>query len=85
MDGEWHVVVVLLVLALALLVAKRHHFDKVKRFLLGFLHRHGRVCSARRAKPGPVHDGGRRIHRGVIGRLKHGDARKKKKKNTELR
>lgn len=70
-DGKGHVVVVVRILAVPLLVAERHDFDQAERLFLRFLHRHGRVFSAPRGKPSTVHDGGRRIHRRVIGRLEH--------------
>lgn len=71
MDRKGHVVVVVRMLAVPFLVAKRHYFDQAERFFLRFLHRYGRVFSAPRCKPSAVHDGGRRIHRRVIGRLEH--------------
>lgn len=71
-DRERHVIVVVVrMLAVRLLVAQRHYFDQAERLFLRFLHRHGRVFSAPRDKPSTVHDGGRRIHRRVIGRLEH--------------
>lgn len=74
-DRKGHVVVVLLMLAVPLLVVERHNFDQVERLLLRFVHRHGRVFSTPCCKPSTVHDGGRRIHRRVIDRLEHGDAK----------
>lgn len=70
-DGKGHVVVVVRILAVPFLAAQRHDSDQAERLLLRFLHRHGRVFSAPRGKPSAVHDGGRRIHRRVIGRLEH--------------
>lgn len=70
-DRKRHVVVVVRVLAVPLLVAQRHYFDQAERFFLGFLHRHGRVFSARRGEPGAAHDGGRGVHRRVIDRFEH--------------
>lgn len=75
-DRKGHVVVeVVRMVAVPFLVAQRHYFDQAERLFLRFLHRHGRVFSAARGKPCTVHDGGRRIHRRVIGRLEHGDAK----------
>ena len=84
-DRKGHVVVVLRILAVPLLVAQRHDFDQAERLFLGLLHRHGRVFSAPRGKPGAVHDGGRGVHRRVIGRLEHyRDAeRREEKKRRE--
>lgn len=82
-DRKRHVVVVVRMLPVSLLAAQGHYFDQAERLFLGFLHRHGRVFSAPRGKPSTVHDGGRRIHRRVIGRLEH-RGREKKKKKTRL-
>ena len=71
-DRKGHVVVVVRMLAVPFLVAERHYFDQAKRFFLRFLHRYGRF-SAPRGKPSAVHDGGRRIHRRVMDRPKHGE------------
>lgn len=73
-NRKGHVVVVMRMLAVPFLVAERHYFDQTERLFLRFLHRHGRVFSAPRDEPSTVHDGGRRIHRRVIGRLEHRDA-----------
>lgn len=76
-DRKGHVVVVVVVvvlvrlLAVPFLAAERHDFDQAERLFLGFLHRHGRVFSAPRGKPSAAHDGGRRVHSRVIGRLEH--------------
>lgn len=83
-DRKGHVVVVLRILAVPLLVAQRHDFDQAERLFLGLLHRHGRVFSAPRGKPGAVHDGGRGVHRRVIGRLEHyRDAERRKKEGKK--
>lgn len=76
-DRKRHGVVVVIVrmLAVPLLVVQRHYFDQAERLFLRFLHRHGRVFSASRGKPSAVHDGGRRIHARVIGRLEHREAK----------
>lgn len=74
-DRKGHVVVVMRMLAVPFLVAERHDFDQAERLFLRLLHRHGRVFSAARAEPSAVHDGGRRIHRRVIDRLEHLDAK----------
>lgn len=70
-DRKGHVVVVVRMLAVPFLVAERHYFDQAERLFLGLLHRHGRVFSTLRGKPSAVHDGGRRIHRRVIGSPEH--------------
>lgn len=86
------VLLVLRLLAVSLLVAaaaaaQRHDFDQAERLFLGFLHRHGRVFSAARGKPGAVHDARRGVHARVIGRLEHRvnkTKQKQKKQNGEL-
>lgn len=70
-DCKRHVVVVRM-LAVPLPAAQRHDLNQAEGFFLGLLHGHGRVFSAPRGEPGAVHDGGRRIHRRVIGRFEHG-------------
>lgn len=95
-DVKGHVVVVVVVvmvllvvvLAVSLLVAaaaaaQRHDFDQAERLFLRFLHRHGRVFSAARGKPGAVHDARRGVHARVIGRLEHRVNKTKKKKNSQ--
>lgn len=79
-DGKGHVVVVVRMLAAVplLVAAQRHDFDQAERLFLGFLHRYGRF-SAPCGKPSAVHDGGRWIHRRVIGRLEHRGRSEKKK------
>jgi len=86
-DRKRHVVVVVVVrmLDVPLLVAQRHYFDQAERLFLGFLHRHGRVFSARRGKPSAAHDGGRRIHRRVIDRLEHRDVEQLSRRAIVLR
>lgn len=79
--------VVVVVLAVFLLVAEGHDFDQAERrrllLLLRLLQRRGRF-SAPRGKPGAVHDGGRRVHRRVIGRLKHrGGGREEEEEKEE--
>lgn len=77
-DGKGYVVVVVRMLAVPFLVAHRHDFDQTERLFLRFLHRHHRVFSTHRGKPGAVHDGGRGIHGRVIGSLEHRCAEEKK-------
>lgn len=74
-NRKGHVVVVVRMLAVPFLVAERHYFDQAERFFLRFLHRHGCVFSEPRGKPSTVHDGGCRIHRRIVARLEHWDAK----------
>lgn len=75
-DRKGHVVVVVVrMLAVPFLAAERHYFDQAERLFLRLLHGYGRVFSAPRGKPSAVHDGGRRVHYRVIGRLEHRHAK----------
>lgn len=77
-DHEGHIVVVVMVGLFFFIIVNGHHSGQVKCLLLRFLHRHGRVVlPVSRGKPTPMlHDGGRGIRHGIVGRLEHRDAKK---------